>query len=78
MGRCDTEIAIVNTRWPLGLLAKREKKRAIPGKRKKITRRPSQLRGQALYGMVNPNSMNVLGLWHKMQEMANEIVGAKK
>ena len=54
------EIAITNTRWPLGFLVKREKKRAIPGKRKTITRRPSQIRGQALHGMVNPNSTNVL------------------
>ena len=63
-GRWDTKIAIANTRWPLGFLVKREKKRAIPGKRKIITRRPSQIRGQPSSGMVNPYSTNVLGLWH--------------
>ena len=72
------EIAITNTRWPLGFLVKREKKRAIPGKRKTKTRRPSQIRGQASNDMVNPNSTNIVGLWHKMREMAKEIVGARK
>ena len=28
--------------------------------------------------MVNPNSTNALDLWNKMQEMAKEIVGARK
>ena len=54
-GWWDTEIAFANTRWPLGFLVKREKKRAKPGKRKTMTLRPSHIWGQALYGMVNPN-----------------------
>ena len=33
-GRWDTEIAIANTRWPLGFLVKREKNRSTAGKRK--------------------------------------------
>ena len=47
-----------------------------------ITRRPSEIRGQALHGVANPNSTNVPDNWHKMQEMAKVIVemgpGAKK
>ena len=53
----------------------REPKSNTRKKRKAVTRRLNQIRGQALYGMANPNSTNVLGLGHKMQRGLNRSLG---
>ena len=51
--------------------------RKLEGKKKRTTPNHKATRGQASYSMANLNSTNVLGLCHKMQEIAKIIVGAE-